>query len=172
MRARLVTTGGGEEQAPLTLAIELENISDEGIDLHWRGPPHGFATFYLDDETGAEVPEPPWRLGGNEPGGDLLEHIAVHTAVRTELGEIIARFDSEPIVRIGAFWARELPPAGTRRVLRARITGRAPVADEVYVARGDDNDTVIRSVRPNDPRGRVWTGPLEVPGICVAATTE
>ena len=69
LRARLVIAGGAEDGTPLSMMIEIENISDEALDIHWSGPPHGFSTFRLDDANGAEVPEPPWRLGGNEAVG-------------------------------------------------------------------------------------------------------
>ena len=169
LRARLVRAGGPEDGTPLSLAIEIEieNISGEALDIHWSGPPHGFSTFRLDDEDGAEVPEPPWRLGGNEAVGDFRAYIAPHSAVRTEVQGIITRFDDAPIVRIGAFWARELPAVG-RRILHAAIAGGAPAANEVLVVRGEDG-TVIRQVEPTDPVGRTWTGPLDVPGVCVSA---
>ena len=78
-----------------------------------------------------------------------------------------ARFDNGPILRIGAFWARELPVDG-RRVLRAAIAGGAPAVNEVLVVR-DEGGTMIRETEPTDPVGRTWTGPLDVPGVCVSA---
>ncbi len=168
LRGRLVTSGSRADGSALRVTVELQNVSGAGpLEIHWSGRPQaGFLTFRLDDAAGAEVPEPPWRLGGNEPGGNLRETIPPTGTVRRDVADnVLERFNGERILRIGAFWARQMPSDGSRRALRATVTGEAPsdAGTLVYSAEGG----AVRTASPSDERGRVWTGSLELPAVCV-----
>ncbi len=168
LRGRIVTSGSREDRSSLSVAIELENVSTEPRAIHWDGRPTlGFATFQLEDETGTEVPDPPWALGGNEAVGSLREVIAASSTVRHVLGDVLDEVDGGRILRIGAFWSREMPADGSRRQLRALITGRAPLPDDLPVTVGDHEEGMAVSDSREAPQGRAWTGPLELPPVCI-----
>ena len=168
LRGRLITSGSHPDRSALRVTVELENVSGQGpIEINWSGRPNlGFVTLRLEDATGAEVPEPPWRLGGNEAVGDIRELIPATGNVRHDAADnVFDRLGGERILRIGAFWARPMPADGSRRYLRAIATGHAPTGNEALFDPADGG--VVRSASPGDPRGRVWLGPLSLPAVCI-----
>lgn len=165
LRGRILTSRAQPDRSSLRVEVELENVSAEPLAIHWDGYVNlGFVTFRLDDEAGAEVPEPDWRLGGNEPGGSLREVIPAGGTVRHAIGEVFARFDGRRILRIGAFWGREMPTDGARRFLRGQVVGRAPRPGDLLVETEGDELTVRDSAGTD---ARAWTGPLELPAVCI-----
>jgi hypothetical protein len=168
LRGRLITSGSRADRTALRVTVELENVSGQGpLEINWSGRPNlGFVTFRLEDATGADVPEPPWRLGGNEAVGDIRELIPPTGTVRHDVAEnVFERFGAERILRIGAFWARPMPADGSRRFLRAIATGHVPTGSEALLDRAEGG--VVRPASPSDPRGRVWLGSLTIPAVCI-----
>ena len=186
MRGRLVSSRVDET---LQLTLELENISDEPREIYWYGRPDaGFASFALLDTDGVEVPEPGWQLGGNEHTGVLRTTIRPSAVVSHRVPiDVFERQDGMRIVRIGAFWGRELPPEESRAYLRARVNGGAPTGPETLVVEisddgsvdvrepttetladlSDDGGVVEHVPVPSEPRGRAWTESLEIPPLCI-----
>lgn len=172
LRGRLLTSGSQADRSSLRVEVELENVGTTPLAIHWDGYVSlGYATFRLDDEAGAEVPEPDWRLGGNAPGGSLREVIPVAETVRHVVGDVFARFNDGRILRIGAFWGREMPTDGSRRFLRAQLSGRAPRPDDLLVQPGEGEEGGTTVGAPPGPsaqtEARAWIGPLEIPAVCV-----
>jgi len=147
LRGRLVRTGERVE-------LELDNVSARPLELHWAGYRLAFATFRLDDASGAEVPEPDWRYGGNEATG--RQHLLLATGTtRVVVGDpIFGEVSGRRTVRIGAFWGREMPADGSPRFLRARVIGAQPSSGELDPA-------------TSAARGVVWLGSLDVPPVCL-----
>lgn len=157
LRARLVTSGSKPDKSSLRIVLEIENVSDQPLEIHWDGLYLGFQTFRLEDATGNDV-EPPWRLPGNAPSGKVRAVFPPAKVVTYELHRgPFEKMKDARILRIGAFWGRELD--GSRRLLRSKVMG-VPKLEGAAAYEGQELAT-------NVPPGRVWTGPLEVPGVCV-----
>lgn len=165
LRARLITSGSRADHSALRVSLELENVSGQGpLEIHWSGRPNlGYASFGLDDATGVEVPAPDWAFGGNESTGDIWELVPATGSLRHDVApNVFDEFSGRRVLRVGTFWAREMPTDGSHVLLRATLAGRAPLeADTALV------DGVARTASPDDPRGRAWIGTLEVPPVCV-----
>jgi hypothetical protein len=166
LRGRLVTSTSRPDRSALRVCLDLENLGATPLEIHWSGKTRlGFVTFRLDDQAGVEVPEPDWSFGGNEYIGDCYAVVPAG-AVRFEVAaNLFEEFCGRRVVRIGTFWAREMPSDGSRRFLCAQVTGeRARRAD--HMASGDG-----RSLPPGDARstlrGRAWKASLDVPGVCI-----
>jgi len=160
LRGRLVTSGSKPDHSALRIVLELENVSDQGpLEIHWMGDVHlGFATFRLDDAAGNDI-EPPWRLGGNAPSGNIRAFLPPAKVVRYDVhGGPFETMMGGRILRIGAFWGRQLPSDGSRRFLRGQVTG-APALDGAIAYEGNAPAAM--------PRGRVWIGRLELPAVCI-----
>lgn len=159
LRGRLVTSGSKPDHSALRIVLELENKSGRPLDLHWTGNHLGFATFRLEDEAGKD-PEPGWRLGGNEATGNLRATLS-ETAPTTYVVHDgpFGSMNGGRILRIGAFWGRELPGGGARRSLRAVVVGGPANPDAAPLAGS--------ASAPTTARGRPWTGRLELPPVCV-----
>jgi hypothetical protein len=160
LRARLVTSGSKPDRSALDITLEIENVSDQPIEMHWTGYiPLGFASFRLDDTQGKDI-EPAWRFGGNAPSGDVRAIFRPKKTIRYDVhrGAFVPTMGNRAL-RIGAFWGRELPGDGTKRFLRATITaGPAHRNASAY----EGNDLVH-----DPPPARVFAGTLEVPAVCV-----
>ncbi|MCB9595477.1 MAG: hypothetical protein H6719_22340 [Sandaracinaceae bacterium] len=166
LRGRLVTSGASASHDALRLTVELENVSDHDLSIHWDGRPSlGFVAFALDDADGVEVPEPPWALGGNEPGGSLFTVVPAGATARHALPDVLDTFDGGRIFRIGTFWARQMPDDGSRWTVRARVTGRAASANDLVVRVDEAGDTIIDG-DTGDSAASPWIGPLDLPGVC------
>jgi len=165
LRGRLRTARA--EQGSLQIIVELQNVTHgETLGVHWVGYLHSFASFHLDGPAG-EVPAPDWRLGGNAFSGRLCMAIPHGETVRHIVGVVGDGPYKQRIVRIGAFWARPLPPpGGGTRALRAVVTGGKASADEFMVHRSSDG-VATRVARPGNISGRAWTGSLRLPGVCI-----
>lgn len=155
----------------MRVTLELENVSEQPLEIHWTGRADaGFATFALDDPSGTEVPEPDWEFGGNEATGVLRVFLAPTSITRHQVPVgVHARPDGVFVVRVGAFWGREIPAADPRAYLRARVTGAPPSDEETFPVElsEEDGSALARVASPTDPRGRPWIGSLELPGVCV-----
>lgn len=163
LRGRLVTSGSRADHTALRVDVELENVGDAPLAIHWDGRPSlGFVTFALADRSGADVPDPPWRLGGNEPGGSMAEVIGAHATVRHTIPNVFDRFDGGRIVRIGAFWGMPMPEDGA--LLRGTVAGREGAPDDLGVVPGDE---VLVRGEPIAAGLRTWRGPLELPPVCL-----
>ena len=167
LRGRLVASS---DDGALRLSVELENVSPEALEIHWTGRNDvGFASFELEDENGAEVPEPEWRFGGNELCGVFRELLAPLSVVVHRVPiTVFARQDDVRVVRIGAFWGRELPSVTARASIGARVSGSAPSEEDTLVAALSEDGTVsVRIATSSDPRGRPWLGVLQIPSVCI-----
>ena len=162
LRARLVTSGSIRDRSALDITLEIENVSADMIDLSWTGSiPLGFARFHLDDASGKDI-EPAWRFGGNELTGDVRAIFRPHQTVRYRIhrGAFVTMMGKRAL-RIGAFWGRELPTDGSKRFLRATLTGGPPHAKAIpYAYEGDD---LVR----DPPSARPFSAALDVPPVCV-----
>ncbi|MDP3276704.1 MAG: hypothetical protein Q8Q09_16010 [Deltaproteobacteria bacterium] len=147
LRGRVITSGSRADGSALRVTLELHNESvAERVTLRWAGRPEvGFVVPDLEDAQGASVPEPAWRLPGNEFGVNGVRHIAPGQTVALDFaGNLFERGGLGRIVRIGAFWAREMPLGGPQRYLRLRVPQAVGTT-----------------------AGRAWTGPLVLPRVCV-----
>ena len=162
LRARLVTSGSKADRSALDVALEIENVSGEVIDLSWTGSiPLGFATFRLEDTQGKDV-EPDWRFGGNSPTGDARALFRAKKTVRYDIhrGAFVTMMGKRAL-RIGAFWGRELPSDGSKRFLRAVVSAsphRGGAPDVAY-----EGSELVR----DPPPARAFAGTLEVPAVCL-----
>ena len=114
-----------------------------------------------------EVPEPGWGFGGNEASGSLYETVSASSVVRHEVPTEFSTMSGKRVLRIGAFWGRELPSDGSQRFLRATVVGRAPEADDLWVRFGEGDEGTRVGAAPTEPPGRAWTGSVDLPGVCI-----
>lgn len=162
LRARLVSSGSKPDRSALDIALEIENVSGEAVDLSWSGAiPTGFTRFRLDDAQGNDL-EPDWRFGGNEPTGDTRALFPAKKTIRYDIHKgAFTMMMGRRALRIGAFWGRELPSDGSKRLLRATIAASASrVAASDF---GYEGTELVRS----PPPARAFTGTLEVPPLCI-----
>jgi hypothetical protein len=161
LRGRIVTSGSKPDRSSLDIFLELENVSgQEPIELHFTGTlPLGFIAFRLDDAAGTDR-EPDWRFGGNAPTGEARALFPAGQVIRYSVhrGTFVSMMGKRAL-RIGAFWGRELPSDSSKRFLRAVITAGPTHPDAVTYA----GDELVRT----PPRARVWSGTLDVPGVCI-----
>jgi hypothetical protein len=173
LRGRLVTSGSRADRSALRLALELENVSGRGpLEVNWNGSIQiGFAAFELADATGALVPEPAWRWGGNESVGHARVIMPSSGVVQFVVADnLFAPMMGRRAMRLGAFWGREMPTDGSRRFLRARVTGVAPPVHtwvQVEIPAVDGGGMSVRAAAPDEPSGHTWIGTLDVPAVCV-----
>lgn len=160
LRARLVTTGSKPDHSALDVALEIENVGGDVIELPWSGDVGlGFATFRLDDAQGKDI-EPAWRFGGNSFTGDVRAIFRPKKTIRYDVHRgAFATMNGKRALRIGAFWGRELPNDGSRRFLGATITAGTPKPD----APAYEGVEIVR----DPPRAKVFSGTLQVPAVCI-----
>jgi hypothetical protein len=161
LRARLVTSGSQADHSALHIVLEVENVSGHGpLAVDWEGYiPFGFVTFRLEDAAGTDR-EPAWALGGNSPSGKIRAIFPPNKVVSYVIHDsTFGSMMGGRILRIGAFWGRELPSNGSRRFLRARVTGSpALVAAVTY-----EGEEPAATSTP----ASVWVGSLDVPLVCI-----
>lgn len=168
LRMRLITSGSRPDRSALRIEVEIENTSARGVELHWEGRfDGGWASPGMRDLRGVDVPAPPWAFGGNEYVGRIRLPIAARHTTRIELAANAFTPRPQRSLRIGAFWARQMPTDGraARFYVRTRTSATALASPATLVRNRDGSHTAQQTIP--GPRFAVWRGSIEVPSVCV-----
>lgn len=166
LRARFVTSGSRPDGASLAVHLELDNVSNENIELAWNGYALAFAAIRLTDAQGRELPAPGWAFGGNEMSGPMSMVVPAGRTVRVVVANnLIVPMMGRRAARIGAFYGRELPPNGATALLAATL---APsVSHRGRSSRVEASLAPVARAPRAAARTRLFRGSIVVPPVCV-----